>query len=831
MGADRTDRIPQGDAMAPDKHPDSPTRLVCVCGQRMVVDPGMYGQPGKCPACRRKLWMPYAEEVAAFGPVIYVAQHREFLREPGQRVRAADQTQIPGVQADAPQPAPEPREAEGPPDAGPDSADAPPAEPTHPTPVPEKDLAGLPPESEAEPVPQAAREYPAEPAPDAVPAQTLREKSDAGATDSNGEHSPEHAAGPEDRPVDPQPALQILLSAVAHCEARLARLRQDPTAHPDEIELVEGWLRLARTARWKLDREFRSSLVETSDALRAVLRDIGKTVARFRAGSLTPDEYFEKISALRERREILERKRVNLRGWLRAETPEDVGGKVHRDWAEMDFDSVRPEWPAGPSGRGSLLSWITDSLREALRAMREAQVEEEQWLHASPGSGETDLAVRQSGIHDARCLRRMAADRVEFLHQRLREILMDIHTDIEVLNDYGRTAVQKAGGPQTETARAIADRLAAAGADLRRQRAWARDALAALFPEEVPGGPVTLFRNLGAPEGRQRFSIEILPALASAFLFLILAGVAGSWMFAGLFAGMGLLIVPALLLRTLRLRAGGILTLWGVSSIPVGMVVLRGMQQTAAEALPPLMAMAGWLCLGILFWVILRGVPAQLTRFAASATLVLALLAAGIAVQALTASTPVRATEITGRPADTNARAQTTAPPGSAAPPLAPPAISKPAQDNTALPATSETNPDSSASDTTLNPPPLPPAAQIAYSIPIRIPPVVPDGAIDPTGIDASGSDNAAADPAPLTSQITAELRGVLRSENRPPRFKVVFRSPAGEQTVDALLGERLFGLWTAREYNAEDSSLTLVNGGRYVILKKGTPVVLPEAP
>ena len=87
------------------------------------------------------------------------------------------------------------------------------------------------------------------------------------------------------------------------------------------------------------------------------------------------------------------------------------------------------------------------------------------------------------------------------------------------------------------------------------------------------------------------------------------------------------------------------------------------------------------------------------------------------------------------------------------------------------------------------------------------------------------------AEVAPQQQETTAELRGVLRTDNRPPRFKVVFRSSDGEQVVDALLGERVHGLWTAREYNADDSTLTLVNGGRYVILKKGIPVVLPEAP
>ena len=812
--------------MAADKHPGSSARLVCLCGQRMVVESSVYGQPGKCPACHRKLWMPYAEEVVAFGPVIYVAQHREFLREPGQRVRAAGQTLMPGAPADAAPLANDLRETDVPDPESPASAGNP--DSVLPTPVPEPENASQPSAASLE---AASAAMPVEPvgavadgASEGIPHEMRIDE----ASNTEAERSSERTPGPEDRPVDPQPALQIILSAIAHCESRLTRLRQDQTAHPEDIELVEGWLRLARSARWKLDREFRSALVETSDALRAVLKDIGKTVAWFRAGSLTPDEYFEKISALRERREVLERKRVNLRGWLRAETPEDVGGRVHRDWGEVDFEKIRPEWPGGPSGRGALLGWITDSLRDGLRAMREAQTEEEQWLRAAPNEGETDLAVRQSGIRDARCVRRMAADRVEFLRHRLREILMDIHTDIEALNEYGRAAVEKAGGPNTEAAREIADRLAAAGTDLRKQRAWAKDALAAMFPEEVPGGPVTLFRNLGAPEGRQRFSLEILPALAAAFLFLILAGVAGSWIFAGLFAGVGLLVVPSLLLRTLRLRAGGVLTLWVVSSIPVGMVVLRVMQHTPAGSLPPLMAMAGWLCLGVLFWIILRGIPKQLTRFAASATLVLALLAAGIAVQALTTSMPVRATEKTSSQSD---RDDISSLPVSAEPiskSSAIPAAAPPVQEKPAEPVELLQNPETPVSVAAINQTVVPPATLPVTSQPVES---TPASQRTSSETESTGADTAKADVAPQKLETTAELRGVLRTDNRPPRFKVVFRSSDGEQVVDALLGERVHGLWTAREYNADDSTLTLVNGGRYVILKKGIPVVLPEAP
>lgn len=805
--------------MASDNRSGNPARLVCVCGQRMAIEESMYGEPGKCPACRQKLWMPYREEVEAFGPVVHVAQHRELLREPGQRVRAqAD----PREKAEAVLP-----RQEGVSNAEPAGNAVSNAETASPAGAGE--ISGKAPGPSAPPKnrPSLGPDAPETTEPlDGPPrdnAENVLNKSRPDAAETEDESQERPATGLEDRPIDPQPALQVILSAIAHFERKLEHLRKDPSAGRDEVELQEGLLRLARAARWKLEREFRSALVDTSDALRATLKEISRTVARFRAGSLAPDEYFMKIAALRERREVLERKRVNLRGWLRAERPSDVGGPVDKEWEDVDFDAIRPVWPAPPSHASSLLTWLTDSLREALRARREAEIEEAEWLRARGSLGETNMATRESALRELRSASRMANDRIEFLRLRLREILMDIHTDIEALNDYGRVAVEKAGGPDTEEARAIAERLAAAGADLRKQRIWARDALAALFPEEVPGGPVTLFRNLGEPEGRQRFSAEMLPALMAAFLFLIMAFMAGSWVFSAIFAGVGFLAVPTLLLRTSRLRAAGILGLWALASIPSGMVVLKGINQNAM-GVPALIALCSWLSLGTLLWIVLRGMPRQQLRFVVSATLVLSLVAAGILAEGVLA--------FSGDKGEMSARAQATniAPDKPVHPPENPSDIRQ-------IPLSSGTagGPAGAASS-------QPPGASPVSNLQADAAPSAAQGAVPADALPSSPG-NAASETPPAPSEagatsapaqntpVTAELRGVMRSENRPPRFKIVFQSGNGEQIVDAMLGDRIFGLWSAKEFNAEDSTLVLANGGRLVVLRKGIPVELPDAP
>ncbi|HIJ65522.1 MAG TPA: hypothetical protein HPP77_06170 [Candidatus Hydrogenedentes bacterium] len=56
-------------------------RIYCICGQKMKVTDAMFGRRGKCIACRQKIRIPREDEVPADVTEIYLRDHPEFLRK------------------------------------------------------------------------------------------------------------------------------------------------------------------------------------------------------------------------------------------------------------------------------------------------------------------------------------------------------------------------------------------------------------------------------------------------------------------------------------------------------------------------------------------------------------------------------------------------------------------------------------------------------------------------------------------------------------------------------------------------------------------------------
>ena len=58
----------------------SEVRIYCLCGQKMRIASAMFGQPGKCVACRQKILIPMPDEIPDGGDALYLKDHPEFLR-------------------------------------------------------------------------------------------------------------------------------------------------------------------------------------------------------------------------------------------------------------------------------------------------------------------------------------------------------------------------------------------------------------------------------------------------------------------------------------------------------------------------------------------------------------------------------------------------------------------------------------------------------------------------------------------------------------------------------------------------------------------------------
>jgi len=67
---------------------DAELRIYCICGQKMRVQPDMYGKPGRCVACRQKIRIPTREELPPGITELYLKDHPEYLRKKSSREKS-----------------------------------------------------------------------------------------------------------------------------------------------------------------------------------------------------------------------------------------------------------------------------------------------------------------------------------------------------------------------------------------------------------------------------------------------------------------------------------------------------------------------------------------------------------------------------------------------------------------------------------------------------------------------------------------------------------------------------------------------------------------------
>ncbi len=67
---------------------DVELRIYCICGQKMRVQPDMYGKPGRCVACRQKIRIPAKDEIPSGITELYLKDHPEYLRKKSTREKS-----------------------------------------------------------------------------------------------------------------------------------------------------------------------------------------------------------------------------------------------------------------------------------------------------------------------------------------------------------------------------------------------------------------------------------------------------------------------------------------------------------------------------------------------------------------------------------------------------------------------------------------------------------------------------------------------------------------------------------------------------------------------
>lgn len=90
-------------------------------------------------------------------------------------------------------------------------------------------------------------------------------------------------------------------------------------------------------------------------------------------------------------------------------------------------------------------------------------------------------------------------------------------------------------------------------------------------------------------------------------------------------------------------------------------------------------------------------------------------------------------------------------------------------------------------------------------------------------GNEAPQTESATDESAELSAAPEVELKGILAAPNRPPKFSFIIRFRDGTQQKATLsLGQNLYGLWDASEYDSIDRSVTLRSKTGLLILRTG---------
>ena len=413
-------------------------RIYCICGQKMKVSAKMFGLPGKCIACRQKIRIPKPTEVPEGTTEIYLKDYPELLRGPKRAAAEVEEERQAQEALDAARPREEKLD---------DSS----------TPITELDL---------------------------VEGSTPQDRRSEASS----------------LPIDPLQPLQVLCSLHYKLERQLETMEE--YQHDDDALTAEvtGHLTRVRNRRAELDDYLHQLLMETAIELANTQEKIAQARLEARVGDTTFDEFQEAVHRFRTRRERLERRQQNLRGWLATTDPYVAGGFLDLSIEQIPAEGAKVTVPPEPGANSPLLTTLVAGMREALnrRGRADQKLDEAERL-AEEDAGNRSL---EDSRQECRRVRRMARNAVAFQLARLEQLEKDYKSDLETIRaqeDAARDRL-KLGEIERGDYDASARLLLRAKKDVARAQTVVARALAANTPNDVPRPQGTFVERLGLKE-------------------------------------------------------------------------------------------------------------------------------------------------------------------------------------------------------------------------------------------------------------------------------------------------------------------------------------------
>lgn len=327
-------------------------------------------------------------------------------------------------------------------------------------------------------------------------------------------------------PLDVLEPLRALASLEHKVRCLIDTLPEPPKESPDveneaERAKLASYLRQVKALRTELDEDLRRRLMEVAIELTSTQEKIADTRLAVRVGEIDFATYRQQVTKLCFRRDSLERRQENLRGWLAVRDPHIAGGYIDIPFDRIPKAHTRVTLPAEPAWHPSLLESHVESLREALLRRAEA----ERALDALGRAGNmrgASLALRNR-YEDAQAERQRVAAAVAFYRGRLKQLQNDLAADIQAIESQLDLAQARlrAGELTRPSFDRLEQELLGAKTDFIKASDVAARALSANAAQDVPGTQKTFLERIVEGAEGPRIPSDAWAAWASAVLMLL----------------------------------------------------------------------------------------------------------------------------------------------------------------------------------------------------------------------------------------------------------------------------------------------------------------------
>jgi hypothetical protein len=290
-------------------------------------------------------------------------------------------------------------------------------------------------------------------------------------------------------PIDPLRPLQVLCSYDSKIAERLHVLREagQDTDRAREKTALMGYRALVRNARHDLDEQLRQRLHEVTDQLSDMRERIARASLALRVGDLSYEEYVDTVTPLRIRRDRLERRRVNLTGWLHTADPFLAGGFVDLNYDEIPVTALEVGFPVETGEAPTVLQTRLNALRDALTEREEGRRKLE-GLQRMQREDQVDKSQARRLLHDADARVQRARVHLEFERGRVEQLIQDCESDTRAIRAHleeAQASVEQGlltPGHYGE----VEQRMLQAQGDLNESKVLGRKGVQAERPDEVP---------------------------------------------------------------------------------------------------------------------------------------------------------------------------------------------------------------------------------------------------------------------------------------------------------------------------------------------------------